>query len=275
MKSGQITNLSQETSMDLNILSQAETSPSLKAKKNKHFPCDKCGKILTSPKNYKRHIIKRHYNIHRYSCPICERPFAKKGNLNVHLRVHSGETPYTCGTCGKFFKNKANMRDHLKRHEQQSNNYYRKYQLINHAAKKHGIEIERTTRGKSKISTSINAIPITEDCDETYKFMFNFQPYVLNKKQQQQMSTKPLKLELNQALKHQQKSDLQSSKQDIQNDSSFASSTDALITNDQKNEDQEMILDHQDDKVLCEFCTKKICGIKPDYKKIQSQQKNK
>lgn len=52
------------------IMSQV-TTPSMKIKKTKHFPCEKCGKILTSPKNYKRHIIKRHFNIHRYSCTVC------------------------------------------------------------------------------------------------------------------------------------------------------------------------------------------------------------
>ena len=47
-----------------------------------------------------------------YTCRICWKSFALKGNLTQHKRIHADEKPYTCKICGKSFCRNTELKEH-------------------------------------------------------------------------------------------------------------------------------------------------------------------
>lgn len=49
-------------------------------------------------------------------CHICGREFARRTNLLLHYRTHTGEKPYTCDVCGKSFSQSGSLKAHKRIH---------------------------------------------------------------------------------------------------------------------------------------------------------------
>ncbi|KAJ3454415.1 hypothetical protein MRS44_018309 [Fusarium solani] len=51
-----------------------------------------------------------------FKCPHCSKVYAKKYNLESHLRSHTGDRPYECDDCGDAFARASDYNRHMKKH---------------------------------------------------------------------------------------------------------------------------------------------------------------
>ncbi|XP_069108267.1 uncharacterized protein [Argopecten irradians] len=52
----------------------------------------------------------------RFNCSVCGKGFQYRCNLNLHMRVHSGEKPYKCVVCDFRCNFETSLRHHMKKH---------------------------------------------------------------------------------------------------------------------------------------------------------------
>lgn len=74
----------------------------------KPFLCPICGKGFSQSTNLKQHL-NRHEQKKNFKCtPPCSASFVSKGELETHMRKHTGEHPFAC-ECGQKFTTSSSL----------------------------------------------------------------------------------------------------------------------------------------------------------------------
>lgn len=76
-------------------------------------PCEVCGKEISCQQEMLQHA---QCQKGVFTCEYCHKEFGSNSSLQVHRRVHTGETPYKCDFCDKGFKQAPHLDVHLRTH---------------------------------------------------------------------------------------------------------------------------------------------------------------
>ena len=86
----------------------------LSFKNRDFFPCDHCGKVLSTKNTLKYHISSVHKKVKPHICIVCSKSFSQKSGLTLHQKtVHQGARDHQCDIC-KIFVSQAS---YLKKHK--------------------------------------------------------------------------------------------------------------------------------------------------------------
>ncbi|XP_022053212.2 zinc finger protein 777-like [Acanthochromis polyacanthus] len=78
--------------------------------------CQQCGKGFVYRFGLTKHVQMVHSKIKRFICQICNKGFFTKRDVEVHIRIHTGEKPFHCNYCDKKFTRRVELNVHLRWH---------------------------------------------------------------------------------------------------------------------------------------------------------------
>lgn len=78
------------------------------------FHCSQCGRGFPDSPTAQKHESK--CKTKRYSCDQCTYVTFSIGNLELHMRKHTGERPFACDVCDRRFTRVSHLNQHVKLH---------------------------------------------------------------------------------------------------------------------------------------------------------------
>ena len=76
--------------------------------------CEKCLKKFVYKKNWQKHICAQPMDREELTCPMCEKVFTQKNNLNRHVKTVHEKVRYSCKSCEKSYSRQDNAHSHMK-----------------------------------------------------------------------------------------------------------------------------------------------------------------
>ncbi|XP_071356745.1 gastrula zinc finger protein xFG20-1-like [Trachinotus anak] len=85
------------------------------AEMKKSFSCSDCGRRFDRKGNLQTHL-RTHTGEKPFSCSVCQKSFGCRSTLTKHMLTHTGEKPFGCLFCGKKFHIKGTLVRHMETH---------------------------------------------------------------------------------------------------------------------------------------------------------------
>ncbi|XP_045776707.1 zinc finger protein 70-like [Maniola jurtina] len=93
--------------------SRAAMTKHLEIHGEKKFACDVCGYQTYTIEVMRRHVL-THVPDKPHKCPLCERSYIQKVQLQRHMKAHAG---HCCAVCGASFKTEPKLLIHQSKHK--------------------------------------------------------------------------------------------------------------------------------------------------------------
>ena len=76
-----------------------------------HTPGNRSHTQMSQSSNFQSSNLTQNSNL---QCFLCGRISSNAGNLQKHLRIHTGERPYSCKLCHRTFNDRSSITRHIK-----------------------------------------------------------------------------------------------------------------------------------------------------------------